>query len=316
MKKILVTGGAGFLGSHLCRELVNQGNQVICIDNFLTGNRANINDLLSLDNFTLVEHDIEDFYDDCNVDQIYNLACPASPPQYQKNAVKTVRTCTLGALNMLELAKRTNATIFQASTSEVYGDPQIHPQPESYWGNVNPFGDRSCYDEGKRCAEAMFYSYKQKYNLDIRIARIFNTYGPYMDLNDGRVVSNFITQALTNKPITIYGDGNTTRSFCYVDDNVRGLISLMNSNIQRPVNIGNPTELTLIGLAQKIIKLTNSKSEIVYLEQPNDDPHKRKPDINAAKSLLNWEPTTSLTAGLEYTIGWFQTQIEQQYTNC
>ena len=309
MKRILITGGAGFLGSHLCRELVSQGNYVTCLDNFLTGSKENVDDLLNFDNFSLVEHDIETFYD-CNVDQIYNLACPASPPQYQKNAVKTVRTCTLGALNVLELAKNTGARVFQASTSEVYGDPHIHPQPESYWGNVNPFGDRSCYDEGKRCAEAMFYSYHQQQGVDIRIARIFNTYGPYMDLNDGRVVSNFIVQSLKNQPITIYGDGNTTRSFCYVSDNIQGLIALMNSSIKTPVNIGNPTELTLIGLAQKIIDITGSKSDIVYLEQPNDDPHRRKPDISSARNLLGWKPTTSLNDGLSATIKWFQTKID------
>lgn len=310
MKTILVTGGAGFLGSNLCEELLNRGNRVICLDDLSTGLQRNVDRLREYNNFSFVNHDIEHPID-VPADEIYNLACPASPPQYQKNPIKTNRTCVLGAINVLDLADRYSARVLQASTSEVYGDPEIHPQPETYWGNVNPFGERACYDEGKRCAESLFYSYNRQRKTDIRVARIFNTYGPFMDLNDGRVVSNFIIQAIKEQPLTIYGDGSTTRSFCYVDDTVQGLIKLMDSSVKTPVNIGNPSELSLVGLAQEVIRQTNTKSSIEYFERPSDDPHKRKPDITVAKQFLDWQPNTRLSDGLSKSIQWFRNEICQ-----
>lgn len=307
MKRILVTGGAGFIGNHLCRRLLKEGKHVICLDNFFTGLKKHIQDMLDNPNFELIEHDIVDPIDiDC--DEIYNMACPASPPHYQFDSVKTMKTSVLGIINMLELAKKNKATILQASTSEIYGNPLVHPQKESYWGNVNPIGIRSCYDEGKRCAETLLMDYHRQYNVDIRIIRIFNTYGPNMDPKDGRVVSNCIMQAINNEDITIYGDGSQTRSFCFVDDLVDGAIKMMN-NPQKfigPVNLGNPSERTVLNLAQKIIELTGSKSEIVYLPLPSDDPIKRKPDISVAKSELNWEPKVDIAEGLKKTIEYFK----------
>jgi len=305
-KKILITGGAGFLGSHLCRRLLKENNEVICLDNFFTGVKENIIDLLPNPYFELIRHDVQEPIL-LEVDEIYNLACPASPPYYQFDPVATTRTSVLGAINMLEIAKKCKAKILQASTSEVYGDPEVHPQPESYRGNVSTTGIRACYDEGKRCAETLFFDYQRQYNVKIKIARIFNTYGPYMNQNDGRVVSNFIVQALKNKDITIYGNGKQTRSFQYVDDLMDGIIKLMNSsdNFTGPVNIGNPSEFTMIELAQKIIELTNSKSNLVFKPLPLDDPMQRQPVIDLAKKELNWEPHVKLEDGLKKTIEYF-----------
>ncbi|MBQ5424020.1 MAG: SDR family oxidoreductase [Bacteroidales bacterium] len=308
MKKILVTGGAGFIGSHLCGRLLNDGNEVICLDNYSSGTKDNIMHLLDNPYFELVRHDVTMPFS-IEVDEIYNLACPASPVQYQCNPISTIKTSVMGAINMLELAKSTNAKILQASTSEVYGDPEVHPQPETYWGNVNPIGARSCYDEGKRCAESLFVNYHKQNNVRIKIVRIFNTYGPNMLPNDGRVVSNFIVQALQDKPITIYGDGSQTRSFQYVDDLVEGMIRMMNlpDEVTGPVNIGNPCEFTMLDLAQKIIELTGSKSRIEFHELPEDDPMQRKPDITKASELLNgWKPKIQLEEGLVNTIDYFR----------
>jgi UDP-glucuronate decarboxylase len=309
MKKILVTGGAGFVGSHLCERLLNEGHEVICLDNYFTGNKSNIIHLLDNPLFEIVRHDITEPYM-AEVDEIYNLACPASPQHYQYNPIKTIKTSVLGAINTLGLAKRTNAKILQASTSEVYGDPHVHPQVESYWGNVNPIGIRSCYDEGKRCAETLFMDYHRQNGVIIKIVRIFNTYGPRMNPEDGRVVSNFIVQALKNEDITIYGDGLQTRSFQFVDDLVEGMIRTMNTSddFLGPVNIGNPVEFTMLELAQKIIELTNSNSKLVYCPLPQDDPMQRKPDITVAKNNLNdWEPKVMLEEGLKKTISYFET---------
>lgn len=306
-KRVAITGGCGFLGSHLCEKLLKLGNEVICIDNCFTSSKQNIAHLLDNPMFEFIRHDIT-FPLYIEVDQIYNLACPASPVHYQRDPVQTTKTCIHGAINMLGLAKRVKAKILQASTSEVYGDPEIHPQPESYWGRVNPIGTRSCYDEGKRCAETLFYDYHRQHNLTIKIARIFNTYGPRMHPSDGRVVSNFIMQALQNNPITVYGDGSQTRSFCYVDDLINGLVKLMNSpdTFTGPVNLGNPTELTVLELARHIITLCNSKSEIVFKNLPLDDPLKRKPDISLAKNELSWKPEISLDQGLKETLSYFK----------
>ena len=308
MKRILVTGGAGFIGSHLCERLLNEGNDVICLDNYFTGSKDNIRHLISNDHFELVRHDITKPYT-AEVDEIYNLACPASPVHYQYDAVKTIQTCVIGSMNMLGLAKQVRAKILQASTSEVYGDPTIHPQVESYWGNVNPIGIRSCYDEGKRCAETLFMDYHRQNNLCIKIVRIFNTYGPRMSMNDGRVVSNFIVQALRGEDITIYGDGKQTRSFQYVDDLVEGMIRMMNTgnDFTGPVNIGNPGEFTMLELAEKVIELTGSKSKIIFQPLPQDDPRQRKPDITLAQEKLNgWQPNIQLTEGLQRTIDYFK----------
>lgn len=306
-KKILVTGGAGFIGSHLCERLLNENNEVVCLDNYFTGQKQNIVHLLSNPYFELIRHDITmPFF--IEVDEIYNLACPASPIHYQYNAIKTIKTSILGSINMLGLAKRIKAKILQASTSEVYGDPMIHPQVESYWGNVNPIGERACYDEGKRAAEALFVNYNKQNNVIVKIARIFNTYGPRMHPNDGRVVSNFIIQALENKDITVYGDGTQSRSFQYVDDLVEGLIKLMNTDdsFTGPVNIGNPHEMTILELAEKVISLTGSKSKIIFEPLPSDDPIQRKPNIDLAKKTLNWEPKIHLEEGLTKTIKYFK----------
>ena len=308
MKRILVTGGAGFIGSHLCERLLNEGNDVICLDNYFTGNKDNIRHLIGNDHFELVRHDITKPYT-AEVDEIYNLACPASPVHYQYDAVKTIQTCVIGSMNMLGLAKQVRAKILQASTSEVYGDPTIHPQVESYWGNVNPIGIRSCYDEGKRCAETLFMDYHRQNNLRIKIVRIFNTYGPRMSMNDGRVVSNFIVQALRGEDITIYGDGKQTRSFQYVDDLVEGMIRMMNTgdNFTGPVNIGNPGEFTMLELAEKVIELTGSKSKIIFQPLPQDDPRQRKPDISVAQRELDgWQPRIQLAEGLQRTIDYFK----------
>jgi UDP-glucuronate decarboxylase len=306
-KRVLVTGGAGFLGSHLCRRLVNEGHDVICADNFFTGIKDNIVELLDQPNFELLRHDVT-FPLYVEVDEIYNLACPASPIHYQHDPVQTTKTTVHGAINMLGLAKRTGAKIFQASTSEVYGDPQVHPQPESYWGHVNPVGERSCYDEGKRCAETLFFDYYRQHRLRIKVARIFNTYGPNMHPNDGRVVSNFIMQALRGEPITIFGDGSQTRSFCYVDDLIEGIVRLMDSRdeVTGPMNLGNPNEFTIMELAEKVIELTNSSSSLVRQALPNDDPMQRQPNIALAKSTLNWEPTIELEEGLRRAIHYFE----------
>ena len=314
MKRILVTGGAGFIGSHLCERLLNEGNEIICLDNFFTGSKDNIRHLLHNDHFELVRHDItKEYY--AEVDQIYNLACPASPPHYQYNAIKTIKTSVLGAMYMLGLAKRCNATILQASTSEVYGDPKVKQKKEDYWGNVNPIGIRSCYDEGKRCAETLMMDYHRQNAVDTRIVRIFNTYGPNMAMNDGRVVSNFIIQALQGKDITIYGDGSQTRSFCYVSDLVDGMIRMMNNqeHFIGPVNLGNPSERTILEFAELIIKLTNSNSKIVYKPLPMDDPVRRKPDISLAKEKLGWTPVVDIEAGLSKTIEYFDRKIRE---NC
>ncbi len=305
MKRFLVTGGAGFIGSHLCGRLLREGHEVICLDNFFTGSKQNIYKYLNNKNFELVRHDITKEYF-AEVDYIYNLACPASPPHYQYNAIKTIKTSILGTMNMLGLAKRCKARILQASTSEIYGDPKIHPQTEDYWGNVNPIGIRSCYDEGKRCAETLMMDYHRQNNVDIRIIRIFNTYGPNMAPNDGRVVSNFILQALKNEDITIYGDGSQTRSFCYVDDLVDGMIKMMESSFIGPINLGNPSERKIIDFAKLIIKLTRSKSKIVYKPLPADDPTQRKPDIKLAKEKLDWEPKIDIKEGLIKTIEYFK----------
>jgi len=307
MKRILVTGGAGFIGSHLCERLLKEGNEVICLDNYFTGTRRNITHLLDDHNFELVRHDVTQPYY-AEVDQIYNLACPASPIHYQYNPIKTIKTSVMGAINMLGLAKRVRATILQASTSEVYGDPDIHPQPEKYWGNVNPIGQRSCYDEGKRCAETLFMDYHNQNKVNIKIIRIFNTYGPRMHPNDGRVVSNFIVQALKGEDITIYGDGTQTRSFQYVSDLLDGMVRFMNlqDEFTGPVNIGNPFEFTIFELAKKILELTGSSSSIIYKSLPADDPTQRKPDITLAKQKLNWEPTIQLEDGLKQTIDYFK----------
>ena len=307
MKKILVTGGAGFIGSHLCDRLLREGNDVICLDNYFTGSKDNIRHLLGNDHFELVRHDVINPYH-AEVDEIYNLACPASPPHYQYNPIKTIKTSVMGAINMLGLAKRTRAKILQASTSEVYGDPAIHPQVESYWGNVNPIGIRSCYDEGKRCAETLFMDYHRQNGVRIKIIRIFDTYGPRMNPNDGRVVSNFIVQALKGEDITIYGDGTQTRSFQYVDDLIEAMIRMMatGDDFIGPVNTGNPGEFTMLELAQKIIELTNSKSRIVYRPLPGDDPRQRKPNITLAKEKLDWEPGIRLEEGLKRTIAYFE----------
>ncbi len=305
-KKILVTGGAGFIGSHLCRRLLDLGNEVICLDNYFTGSKENVVELLDNPFFELIRHDVTmPFF--IEVDEIYNLACPASPVHYQYNPIKTIKTSVMGAVNMLGLAKRIQAKILQASTSEVYGDPRVHPQKEDYWGHVNPIGPRACYDEGKRCAEALFVNYHRQNNVRIKIMRIFNTYGPNMHPNDGRVVSNFIVQALKNEDITIYGDGSQTRSFQYVDDLVEGAIRLMatGDDFTGPVNIGNPGEFTIRELAEKVIALTNSRSKIIYLPLPADDPMQRQPDISLARSVLNWEPRIPLEEGLNRTIGYF-----------
>jgi UDP-glucuronate decarboxylase len=305
MKKILVTGGAGFLGSHLCDRLVAQGHHVLCVDNYFTGSKQNIEHLLDYKNFEVIRQDI------CiplyvEVEEIYNLACPASPQHYQHDPIQTMKTSVIGAFNMLGLAKRTGARILQASTSECYGDPTVHPQIEEYWGNVNPVGIRSCYDEGKRAAETLFMDYYRKHNVDTRIMRIFNTYGPRMAIGDGRVVSNFIVQALRGEDITIYGDGSQTRSFCYYRDNLDGMMALMASDYHEPVNIGNPGEFTIRELAETVIHMTNSSSSIIYLPLPKDDPKQRRPNITRAKQLLNWEPTVILANGLVDTIDYFR----------
>ena len=310
MKKVLVTGGAGFLGSHLCDRLVTQGHHVLCVDNYFTGSKRNIAHLLDYKNFEVIRQDI------CiplyvEVDEIYNLACPASPQHYQLDPIQTMKTSVIGAFNMLGLAKRTKARILQASTSECYGDPAVHPQPEEYWGNVNPVGIRSCYDEGKRAAETLFIDYHRVHNVKVKIMRIFNTYGPRMAEGDGRVVSNFIVQALRNEDITIYGDGLQTRSFCYVDDLLDGMMALMASDdsVTGPVNIGNPSEFTMIELAEKVIELTNSSSRLVHKPLPKDDPRQRKPDIRLAKSVLGWQPKIYLVDGLTKTIDYFRNVV-------
>ncbi len=307
MKKILVTGGAGLIGSHLCEKLLNLGNEVICLDNFFTGEKQNILHLLENPYFEVIRHDVEKPIT-LEVDEIYNLASPASPIHYQKDPVKTIRTNVLGAINMLDLAKKTNSKILQASTSEIYGDPEIHPQKEEYNGNVNPIGPRACYDEGKRCVETLFFDYHREYKVNIKVVRIFNTYGPKMVPNDGRVVSNFIVQALKDEDITIYGDGSQTRSFCYVDDLVDGLIKMMESNEIGPINLGNPQEISILDLAKLIIRLTNSKSKIVFKKLPKDDPKKRKPDIKKAKEKLKWRPKVDIETGLIKTINYFRSK--------
>lgn len=310
MKKILITGGAGFVGSHLCERLLNEGNEIYCLDNFFTGQKKNVVHLLDNPYFELIRHDVTiPFF--IETDEIYNLACPASPIHYQHNPIKTIKTSVMGAINMLGLAKRVNAKILQASTSEVYGDPLVHPQPESYWGHVNPIGERSCYDEGKRCAETLFMDYHKQNNVKIKIIRIFNTYGPRMDPNDGRVVSNFIVQALQNQDITIYGKGQQTRSFQYVDDLVEGMIQLMatSDHFTGPVNVGNPNEFTILELAEKVIQLTGSKSKLIYQPLPSDDPMMRQPDITIAKKELDWSPKIQLDKGLIETIKFFESVI-------
>jgi UDP-glucuronate decarboxylase len=307
-KRILVTGGAGFLGSHLCERLLADGNEVICLDNFFTGRRANLERLLDRHDFELVRHDICDRLT-FEVDEIYHLACPASPIHYQRNPVRTIRTCVQGTLNVLDMAREVRAKVMIASTSEVYGDPEMHPQREEYWGNVNPIGPRACYDEGKRCAEALAVSYARQYDVHVRIARIFNTYGPRMHESDGRVVSNFVVQCLRNKPITIFGEGKQTRSFCYVDDLVEGFVRLMASSSEDPINLGNPGEFTMLELAKLTKELTGSRSEIVYEPLPVDDPVRRKPDITRAVERLGWKPTIMLREGLERTIADFRTRI-------
>jgi len=307
MKRILITGGAGFIGSHLCERLLNEGNEVISLDNYFTGAKSNIVHLLDNPYFELIRHDVTmPFF--IEVDEIYNLACPASPIHYQYNGIKTIKTSVMGAINMLGLAKRIKAKVLQASTSEIYGDPKIHPQPETYWGNVNPIGPRSCYDEGKRCAESLFVNYHEQNNVRIKIARIFNTYGPRMHPHDGRVVSNFIVQALNGKDITIYGDGSQTRSFQYVDDLIDGIIKLMETpdSITGPINIGNPDEFSIKELAEKIIEITGSESNITFEPLPTDDPTKRKPNISKAKEILKWEPKIKLEEGLVKTIEYFK----------
>ena len=304
--RVLVTGGAGFLGSHLCETLLRNGHDVVCVDNFYTGNKSNISHLFDYKNFELIRHDVT-FPLYLEVDRIFNLACPASPIHYQKDPVQTTKTSVHGAINMLGLAKRTHARILQASTSEVYGDPEVHPQTEEYWGRVNPIGVRSCYDEGKRCAETLFFDYFRQYKTDIRVIRIFNTYGPRMHPNDGRVVSNFIVQALLGNDITIYGSGEQTRSFCYVDDLITGISSFMDLDGEHPgpVNLGNPNEFTIKNLAEQVLRLTNSKSNLIFKPLPEDDPRQRQPDISIARRLLDWEPKVELEEGLKKTIGYF-----------
>jgi UDP-glucuronate decarboxylase len=307
-KRILVTGGAGFLGSHLCERLLADGNEVICLDNFFTGSRRNLDKLLDRHEFELIRHDICDRLT-LEVDEIFHLACPASPIHYQRNPVRTIRTCVQGTLNVLDMAREVRAKVMIASTSEVYGDPEMHPQREEYWGNVNPIGPRACYDEGKRCAEALAVSYARQYDVHVRIARIFNTYGPRMHENDGRVVSNFAVQCLRNKPITIFGDGKQTRSFCYVDDLVEGFVRLMASSSEEPINLGNPGEFTMLELAELTKELTGSRSEIVHEPLPVDDPVRRKPDITRAIERLGWKPTVMLREGLERTIADFRARL-------
>lgn len=311
MSRILVTGGAGFIGSHLCRKLVHLGNNVICLDNLSSGSIENISDLKNRTNFMFIEHDVQAPYF-FEVEQIYNLACPASPVYYQSDPIRTLKTNVLGAINALELAVKINSRLLQASTSEVYGDPLTHPQIESYWGNVNPIGERACYDEGKRVAESFIYDYKRTHNISIRVARIFNTYGPSMQNNDGRVISNFIVQALSGTAITVYGDGSQTRSFCYVDDTVEALIRLMNhqNTDEYPINIGNPTEISILEIAKIILKLTGSSSNLIFRPLPTDDPVRRKPDVNRARQILNWHSTTSLEDGIKNTIEYFQKKME------
>ncbi len=306
-KRILVTGGAGFLGSHLCDLLLKKGHEVICLDNYFTGRKANILHLLDRPGFELMRHDVIDPFK-VEVDWIFNLACPASPVHYQHNPIKTIKTSVMGAIHCLGLAKRTGARVFQASTSEVYGDPTVHPQPESYWGNVNPVGIRSCYDEGKRCAETLFFDYHRQNGVDIRVVRIFNTYGPRMLPDDGRVVSNFIVQALRGEELTIYGDGTQTRSFCYVSDLVEGFVRFMEdeSGFPGPLNLGNPGEFTMIELAEKVIAMTGSSSKITHLPLPQDDPRQRQPDIRLARERLGWEPKVGLDEGLEHTLNYFR----------
>ncbi|MBM3874138.1 MAG: SDR family oxidoreductase [Verrucomicrobia bacterium] len=307
--RILITGGAGFLGSHLCDRLLGEGHEVICLDNFFTGRKANIAHLRGHPSFEWVRHDVIDPFK-FEVDQIYNLACPASPPHYQFNPIKTTKTSVMGAINCLGLAKRVKARVFQASTSEVYGDPHVHPQPETYWGNVNPIGRRSCYDEGKRCAETLFFDYHRENRVDIRVVRIFNTYGPRMNPDDGRVVSSFVVQALRGEDLTVYGDGTQTRSFCYVDDLIEGCVRLMNqTETVGPVNIGNPGEFTMLELAELTLKLVGGKSRIVHRPLPADDPRQRRPDISVARRVLGWEPKVALEEGLERTIAYFRTQV-------
>ena len=312
-KTILVTGGAGFLGSHLCERLIDQGNHVVCIDNFLTGSKENLSGIFDNAEFELLQHDVTTPLN-LEVDEIYNLACPASPIQYQHEPVQTTKTIVLGAINMLDLAHHKNARILQASTSEVYGDPTEHPQTESYWGNVNPIGIRSCYDESKRCAETLFFDYHRQFGLQIKVARIFNTYGPGMHPDDGRVISNFIMQALKNEPLTIYGDGGQTRSFCFVDDLVEGLIAMMSSPMEiiGPINLGNPDELQILELAQKIIALTGSSSAIEKKSLPHDDPKRRRPDISVATQVLGWQPTCQLDQGLAATVDYFKHLLTHQ----
>lgn len=312
INRVLVTGGAGFIGSHLCEALLEQGSEVICVDNFFTGTKRNIDHLLDNHNFELMRHDVT-FPLYLEVDQIYNLACPASPIHYQHDPVQTTKTSVHGAINMLGLAKRLRARIFQASTSEVYGDPSVHPQPEEYWGNVNPIGSRACYDEGKRCAETLFFDYYRQHNLSIRVARIFNTYGPRMHPNDGRVVSNFIVQALKGEPITIYGDGSQTRSFCYVDDLVSGFLKLMaaSDEVTGPINLGNPNEFSILQLAEQVIEMTGSKSKLEKRPLPEDDPKQRQPNISKAKELLDWAPSVQLEQGLQKTVKYFDALLSE-----
>jgi UDP-glucuronate decarboxylase len=313
MKKILITGGAGFLGSHLCERLWNEGNSVICLDNFFTGQERNIAHLTGKSRFEVVRHDVIHAFDR-EVDEIYNLACPASPVHYQHDPIFTLKTSVIGSLNLLELAKRVGAKIFQASTSEIYGDPEVHPQPESYWGHVNPAGIRSCYDEGKRCAETLFFDYHRCHSVDVKLVRIFNTYGPRMHPNDGRVVSNFVVQALRKEPLTIYGDGTQTRSFCYYEDLVDGFIRMMNEpnrDFPGPVNLGNPDEFSMIELAEKVLKLTGSPSRLEFRPLPKDDPTQRRPDISLAKARLGWEPKVALEQGLVRTIEYFDRILKE-----
>ena len=316
MKKILVTGGAGFIGSHLCKRLLNDGNEVICLDNLFTGTIDNISELIGEPHFTFVNHDIIHPYYPEGIDEIYNLACPASPVHYKYDPIKTVKVCFLGALNTLGMAKRLHAKILQASTSEVYGDPAVHPQTESYFGNVNPIGVRSCYDEGKRVAESLFFDYHRKYGTDIRVVRIFNTYGPHMCLDDGRVTSNFIVQALQNRDITVYGDGRQTRSFCYVSDLVDGMIRCMNGCVTGPVNIGNPHEISVRELAETVVALCGSKSKIVFRPNTPDDPMRRKPSIDYIKGMYGWEPKVPLVQGLNDTIDYFESRLQKEGVKC
>jgi UDP-glucuronate decarboxylase len=311
-RRVLITGGAGFIGSHLCETLLALGADILCVDNFFTGSKRNIEHILDHPRFELLRHDVT-FPLFVEVDEIYNLACPASPIHYQRDPVQTTKTSVHGAINMLGLAKRLRAKILQASTSEIYGDPQVHPQQEGYWGHVNPIGPRSCYDEGKRCAETLFFDYRRQHNMRVKVLRIFNTYGPRMHPNDGRVVSNFIIQALNNNDITVYGDGKQTRSFCYVDDLVRGMVGLMGTpdDVTGPMNCGNPNEFTILELAEKVIGLTGSRSKIVHQHLPQDDPRQRRPDISLAHELLGWKPTIMLTEGLQKTIAYFERLISE-----